>query len=96
MTVFTDDTVALPCRAVVDGGYPTLALSYRWEVDGVEVISDGHFQLTGDHGDLQINQVVLTDAGEYTCVAVTSDTNLTLDSYLETVIGSTELFVASE
>ena len=61
-----------------------------------EVISDGRVQLTGDHGDLEINPVVLTDAGEYTCVAVTSDTQLTLGSYLETVIGSTGLIIASE
>ena len=96
-TVFANDTVQLPCGAVKDETYPTLVLNYRWEVDGVGVnTSDGHFQLTGNHGDLQINRAVLTDAGVYTCIAITSDTNLTLDSYLETVIGSTVFTVASE
>ena len=98
VTAFSNDTVLLRCRGTVDNSYPSLTLSYRWEFNDFPILvsQGGRFDLTGNHGDLQITHVQPKDTGNYSCIAITSDANLANATSLETRIESTTLLVASE
>ncbi|KAI6651697.1 sidekick Protein [Oopsacas minuta] len=95
LTTFINETVLLACRARPDSNYPSLDLSYRWEHDGedVNISINGRIRLVGDYGDIQISSVVLADAGNYTCIAKTNDSNLIPSPHLETLIGYTEVII---
>ena len=97
LTALLDSSVSIACRATVDANYATLTLSYRWERDGTSVtVSAGRFQIIGSFGDLEITQVESTDAGSYACIALTADSSLMYESQLETLIGYTDIRIASK